>query len=365
MKKIKLLYVVSTLRTGGPVNILFDLVRHLDKDRFELTVASLSPAPPDNRERDFAALGCQLVNFGCSHLTGFPLAVLRLRQYCRSYRPDLIHSHGLRPDLAALFSGVKLKISTLHNDPFLDYGYAYGKIAGYLVARLHLSILNFFTRTAACSRTTFEHLQRWHLSGCIQNGVDADRFHPAAANVNAPAVRWPGNAFKMLVVSAVAAGKNIPQIIAAGERLTFPYHLIVLGDGPLRPELAKQCAGDSRIEFRGHCREVLPYLRTADVYISASRAEGLPCSVMEAMLAGLDVVLSDIPSHRELAAALPETERHLFPLDDPGALADLLDRLRRRARPYSAEEMAEFARKTFSAAIMARKYAELYLGALT
>jgi glycosyltransferase involved in cell wall biosynthesis len=45
---------------------------------------------------------------------------------------------------------------------------------------------------------------------------------------------------------------------------------------------------------------MLPYLQAANVYISASTAEGMPNSLLEAMACGLPALVSDIPGHLEI-----------------------------------------------------------------
>ena len=60
----------------------------------------------------------------------------------------------------------------------------------------------------------------------------------------------------------------------------------------------------------------------ADVFVSASRGEGLPVSVLEAMACKCPVILSDIPPHREIARKAPGV-----PLVRPGDITALTDAL--------------------------------------
>ena len=59
------------------------------------------------------------------------------------------------------------------------------------------------------------------------------------------------------------------------------------------------------VDLVGHS-EIDSFLRAADVFVAASRSEGSPHAVREAMLAGMPVLLSDIPGHRNMATASHE-----------------------------------------------------------
>ena len=71
-----------------------------------------------------------------------------------------------------------------------------------------------------------------------------------------------------------------------------------------------------------------------DLYVSASHKEGLPLSLVEAMCAGLAVVATDVPGHRDVV--VHGKTGLLVPPDDSAALADAIgslisDPARRRA----------------------------------
>jgi glycosyltransferase involved in cell wall biosynthesis len=68
---------------------------------------------------------------------------------------------------------------------------------------------------------------------------------------------------------------------------------------------------------------VLPLVAGSHVFVSASRFEGMPISILEAMAVGLPMVLSDIPPHREVAG---EGATYFSP-DRPRELADRLGEL--------------------------------------
>ncbi len=164
----------------------------------------------------------------------------------------------------------------------------------------------------------------------------------------------------LLCVGRLVGQKNHANLLdaLARARQTRPLRLILLGEGPLLPDLAKQAAElgvTDAVDFAGFRRNVADFLHHADLFVLSSDREGLPLSLMEALKAGTPVVSTDCRSGpRELL----EDGRHgkLVPVRDPDALAAAVletldtppDRNALKARA------ANFATDT-----VARKYEEL------
>ncbi len=74
--------------------------------------------------------------------------------------------------------------------------------------------------------------------------------------------------------------------------------LVILGDGELRSELEYIIAYyhlEGSVEMPGNVRNVQDYLSKAKVFVMTSRCEAMPCSVLEALSAGVPVVSCDSP----------------------------------------------------------------------
>jgi glycosyltransferase involved in cell wall biosynthesis len=160
----------------------------------------------------------------------------------------------------------------------------------------------------------------------------------------------------LLSTSRLVPQKGIDVAIRALPDL--PDHtLVVLGEGPERARLealASELGVRDRLFLPGRVPDVAAWLRRAEVYVQPARWEGFGLGVLEAMLAGLPVVASNVSSLPELVVD-GETGA-LVPPDDPDALA----RAVAAVRPEQGDAGRERARAEFSVDRMASRTAALY-----
>ncbi|MCM1216993.1 MAG: glycosyltransferase [Lachnospiraceae bacterium] len=94
--------------------------------------------------------------------------------------------------------------------------------------------------------------------------------------------------------------------------------LVILGEGGLRAALTsliERLGLQDDIEMPGNVRNVQDYLALAKVYVTTSRCEAMPCSVLEAMSAGVPVVACDIPGGiREELGIEGSLEKKTYPI---------------------------------------------------
>ncbi len=84
--------------------------------------------------------------------------------------------------------------------------------------------------------------------------------------------------------------------VSDGPESTNSWSLTLVGDGPERiglEALAERCGVRHRIRFLGHCHDVRAELAAAAVFVLPSRKEGMPNALLEAMAAGLAVIVND------------------------------------------------------------------------
>ena len=132
----------------------------------------------------------------------------------------------------------------------------------------------------------------------IPNGRDADRFAPvdqAGRTTAREAQGLPPNVDVVAVIGALSPEKRVDVAIKAVAQLA-DVMLVVAGDGPERAELERLAgrAAPGRVRFLGQTDDPLRVLNAADGLVLTSDSEGVPGVLIEAGLAGLPVVATDV-----------------------------------------------------------------------
>ncbi|HET9934685.1 MAG TPA: glycosyltransferase, partial [Polyangiaceae bacterium] len=132
----------------------------------------------------------------------------------------------------------------------------------------------------------------------IHSGIDTDKFVPRPRD-NALAARYGIDLERHRVFGIVARlseekGHNYLLQAFAGVREKTPEaRLLVVGDGPLGPEVRAQATSlglDDAVIFTGTQRNIPDYLALFDVFVLSSTRESFPLAAREAMAAGRPVI---------------------------------------------------------------------------
>jgi len=251
---------------------------------------------------------------------------------------DVVHAHNYHsgaPLLAAM-SGASPLVVTTH---FHGGGHTPLARAAHVPYRLVASLM--FRRVAALigvSEAEAELVRdRLRFPGevtVIPNGVDT------AAFVDLEPFGDVGPT--VVTVGRLEHYKNVEALIDAAAHLPRDVRVVIVGDGPARPQLEARVRArslDDRVSFRGRVSdlEVRRWLRTAGTFVTLSRHEAFGLTVVEALAAGARVLASDIPAHRELLERYGGDVGTLVPLDiHPADLAAQLDPSADRGRDNGA-----------------------------
>ncbi len=344
---------------GGSERVAFEVYRRLCAAGAEVTVVSAVPPgdaashPPDGALEGIDVVS--VVGRDLSRITGAQVLVAtglrgRARQLVEARRPHVLHANSLhfQTTVAAAWlarrSGIPL-VTTVHLAG-IDLLPAHVRAAtGVWERTIGRWVLATCTEVVAVSEAVDDHVQtrtrgdrRVHV---VPNGVDLDVFVPG------PEADPPVIAF----VGRLIANKGPAVLVAAARTLAEAgrsFRLLLVGDGPLRPELEAEVAASpalaERTTFTGFSPVVHEHLAGASILVRPSLTEGMPLAVLEAMAAEVCPVVSDIPANRLVVDH--DRTGVLFPVGDAGALAGVLTALlddpdRRRALARRGYEVAQ------------------------
>jgi glycosyltransferase involved in cell wall biosynthesis len=171
----------------------------------------------------------------------------------------------------------------------------------------------------------------------------------------------------LLHVGSLRPEKDHSSLLAIA-RQVFDHRggglLMLVGEGKLKSQVEQRAAAlglSDSIRLEGGRRDVWPYYAAADAMVFPSVTEGFANALVEAQAAGLPVVASDIPAHRESVA--PDQQEFLFEIGNPNAAAELVLRQLESAAAGCnrwVESSRHHVRSRFSADRSAGLLADLY-----
>jgi glycosyltransferase involved in cell wall biosynthesis len=313
MSKINILYVITKLELGGAQKQLLNLVRGLDKDKYNIFLFTAKDGSLIGEVESIEYI--TLIKSICLERAINPikdLFCLAELYFCiKKNKISIVHTHsskaGILGRLAAALAGAVKIIHTVH-------GWSFNDFQPYLLKRLFISLERF------CGKFSDKLVvvSYWDKTKGLKNrigdeakyclihyGIDYAEF-----NINDLLIRRElGVSDEDLVVGMIACFKpqKCPQdfmklaflVVRAMPEVKF----ILVGDGILRRKLEGlifEYDLTKNVILTGWRRDIPRVLSAFDVFVLTSLWEGLPVSVLEAIASFKPVVVTDTGGVRDL-----------------------------------------------------------------
>lgn len=366
-RRIRVMQLLCSFRLGGAEAVALDLCRNAGAQNVDMSACALMGGGPMEERYRAAGVPVHLLRHR-AYLPGVdPVLVAELVALLRRERIDVLHCHNTVTKLYAALAGRLADIPvvcTQHNAGSTRMG----KMA--LLSRVaNLGVAHFVAVAESVKRQGDE---RGRLvkdrTSVIYNGIDLGRFASARSRVPAGRAGATGNgAFVLGCVGRLSREKNHDVLLDAFAKMAAGrdgVRLRLVGDGALRPDLerrAERRGVSGMVDFMGRREDVPEQLARMDAFVLASRTEGLPLSIIEAMAAGLPVVATAVGGVPELVE--DGVTGRLVPPGDADALTEPLRELAND--PALCARMGRAGRRAaehkFSLDVAARKHEELYV----
>ncbi len=307
-RRFSIVYVSTGLEGGGAEMMLYQLLSHINLDRFQVSVVSL--IEPGVLGDKFQAAGIPVYSIGMKR--GLPTVptLWRLVQTIRKLQPDLLQGwmyHGnLAAQMASFLLGNRIPVLwSIHasiNPTILANPARKALIqAGSKFSHLPAQIL-FVSKTSQQCHEEMGYYAEKCLA--IPNGFDTKLFcpHPDA---RAMVRQELGLAPATIVIASFARYhpvKDHPNFLHAAAKLHQDYpdvHFLLAGENIDKSNHTLQLLIQSlkltdRVHLLGARQDVPTLMAGVDIVTSASASEALPMIVGEAMSCGVSCVVTDV-----------------------------------------------------------------------
>lgn len=353
---MRILHVITSLRTGGAEKLMVDLLPSLKDEGHEVDLLLFDGVDTQFR-RDAEAAGIKVFDLGIGGSVYSPKRLFRLLPYLKQY--DIVHTHNTAPQLFAafwkMFHNVTL-YTTEHSTSTRRRTWKFYRI-------VDRWMYNRYRKVVCISKKAEDNLRNYIGRSkadiiTINNGVDVHKYASAEASTELESIA-PGSR-KIIMVAGFRWEKDQDTIIRALRNLPRHFHLFLVGDGVRRPEcetLAATSGVAERVHFLGLRSDVPQLLHASDYVVMSSHFEGLSLSSVEGMSVGHPFLASDVDGLREVV----DGAGVLFPHSDDEALANEI--LRLEASPELYADTAHRCRERagqYDISEMARGYLDMY-----
>lgn len=356
-RKISVMIIISRLDKSGPNMVLLSIIKEMKVQQYDVHILTLFHERADSFFHIFSHVGVDIKKAGISSNKKIVTIRREIKNYIRQWNPDIVYSSGLSANYhASRIIRNKPLYCTLHNNAYVDLRYGFNRIMGIVGVYMTNYAIKHIEYVICCSQTLREIYQEKFPQKkiyCIQNGTDITKFQYKARITDEKKDK-----VVFLVSGSLDNRKDPLTIIKAFRKagITDKATLIFAGTGKLKKQ-CEEMVGDCSIVFLGFIDQIEKYYQMADVYISASRSEGLPNSVLEAASCGCKMILSDIPQHREIFKGHDEFVS-FFEVGDIKKLSGLLRRIINTTQQQERQSISQYINKNFSSDVMAKKYCD-------
>ena len=349
---IRILHVITSLRTGGAERLMVDLLPRLREKGLKIELAVFEGTRTDFYHA-LKQQGILIHTLGMGQKAMHsPRCIPGLRRLIRQF--EVVHTHNTPCQFFTALACIGLK-----NPPQLvttEHSSNNRRRKSQLLKPIDQWMYSRYAKIIGVSESTTQALLNYlpHLSQCqtINNGIDVKSFQQAIPAEDL--VHQFSTVKRLVMAAALREPKDHETAICALHHLPQEYHLLLAGDGERRRIVESFVKSENlshRVHFLGNRQDVAAVLKTADVVVMSSHYEGLSLSSLEGLASGRPVVASDVPGLREIIGGAGI----LFPQGDALDLANkiialeqnevyrqqTIERGRERAQEYDISTMVD------------------------
>lgn len=314
---MKILYIITKSNYGGAQKYVFELAQGARESGHTVSVACGGTGQKNAKvgllvdhllEADIKVH--QIKNFmrDMSPLRDF-FAFIEIYRLLQKEKPEVLHVTSSKAGGIGALAG---RLAHVPNIIFTSHGLTMDEIWRPKWQRLLITLGTWLTlqlshRSIMINTETFERASAMpHLEGrifLVKNGITPISFIDKAEARAKLAPHLPSSSIWLGGVGELHPNKNWAAVIHTITTLPREVHFLIIGEGDERDQLellTKNLGLENRIFFLGYIPDAQEYLKAFDIFILPSKKEGLPYVLLEAGLATLPTIASDLPGNRDI-----------------------------------------------------------------
>lgn len=343
-KKLHILYTIPNFETAGSGRVVYDLVKGLDKEQFEVSICCTHNRGAFFKEVE--ALGVPIhIRETTVSVRPYHSLLGRLQPVVRFFKKeefDVIHSWDWSSDWTEAVAARRAGAQWLYTKKAMSWGNRHWKIRSWLshfIITINEEMRSFFPRKKQ--------------QALIPLGIDTHYYSPKHFKE-----RTDDNLFRVVTVANLVPVKGIEVLLEALAAMDDQeVRLQIVGDhsgdyGQLLVAQAKMLGLEQQVEFVGKVEDIRPYIANAHVYViptlDQGRKEGMPMALVEAMCMATPVLGSDISGINFVLKDFPDL---LFEASNVAQLSEKLTNLKKTSvfeRDVLGTELREYCEDHFS-----------------
>ena len=365
-------HVIYRLGVGGLENGLINLINQMPAEKYRHMIICLQGSTQfqERLKRE----GVEIIDLQKKDGQDWQ-SFLSLYKVLKQHKVDIIHTRNLAAieyQVSAFLAGVKYRVHSEHGWDVFD---PEGNNKKYQILRRLLSpLIQVFIPLSL-------HLQDYLVEKVkipekkihrICNGVDIKKFYPEKKKHFVSDCPFPldeknitiGTVGRMHgVKDQITLVKAYIALLTTHTELIGRVYLLLIGEGPLRQEAIKLLENSRFLKYAwlpGEREDIADIMRSLDIFVLPSQAEGISNTILEAMATGLPVIATAVGGNTEL---VKEGETGLLvPHSNPQAMADALLNLieNKQKRQRLGESSYQSVLANFSIQAMVNKYTDVY-----
>jgi len=359
---------------GGGITHLKELAKALIKKNYKVSIITSKPPKQFKLEKGLKSLN--LYHVGLKHKKFEDFTGLKKPYYfvwrvffelsfvsgaikvLKKINPDIINTQSfITTSLPCSLTGKNFVVTShgIYSHGFKRlYKLKKERIVSGIGAKIYKIIENFNLKRCSLviclGKETYDYYSKYKKSVIIPNGVDIEKFKPGKKQRNL-----------IISVGRFTKQKQVDRLILAMDYLK-DYKLLVIGLGPLEPEIRKLCQSRKNCQFLGYKNQdqISKLMSKASFTILPSEFEGLPIAMLEAMSSGVIPVATKVGDIQDV---ISEGKNGFFLKDNkPRTIAETMKKINKRKLARISKTARETIEKNYSWDKISDKYLAAYNG---